>query len=146
MLVLHDIYLAGVQAERVQAIRGSGTAAINLGFGEPILIDGNLSMLSGITVELQREDGELIATIESEYVAVFRREQGGAWGGDWASEVSERDLARASLGHAYSRHREQVMEITMRMGIPIFRLAPEVPELSDEDWSKSEAGETAILA
>lgn len=134
---LHDLYLSGLSVERLHGIDGPGRADIEVGFGEPMLTNGRLSLLSGVRVTLIRDvDDEAIAEIRSDYVAVMTRDEGD-WGDSWEEEVDRDELARFAFIQLYSRHRERIMEATLRMGLPIFKLSLNPPELSEADLTDS---------
>lgn len=124
MLELTDLFMVKQLAEREDTPDGTGFATVSYAFGGPDVDtdEGEISVTSAVIVELKRGDDEIVvAKIESDYHVIFR------WTGpgdaaDWNDHLAVQDLYQASLNETHARHRERILESTMRMGIPLFRL------------------------
>ncbi|MBT1632370.1 hypothetical protein [Curtobacterium flaccumfaciens] len=139
---LVDLFMTEIVGKRKTAIsKGKAVARITLSTSEvEIGPDSHAHVGTKVEVAVRGEDqseDDAYCNILSEYVVIVELE-----GEEQIVEEMEDSIGQFAMEHTFARHRERIMETTMRMGIPLLRLPlslQEVEERAVQDQERTAA-------
>jgi hypothetical protein len=100
--------------------KGKGGVTATLAVSD-LLVGDNVAMGTMVESEFTNGGAEVLATVSSEYVMQFKVPEG-ITPAEWVSQEGEDNILRFGEESLYPYHRELLVDATIRMGLPPYRL------------------------